>query len=176
MAVASSNVAGGTAPLAIDFDGSASTDANIDTYSWDFGNGDSDTGALVSYTYPTEGNFVATLTVTDTEGLSDTDTINISVTTENTTLNNTELKDIKIYPNPVGDEKLLINLSDFMNESIALGFYDYYGKLIFQNSVQEDHPEEIAIDVSFLSNGFYLLEITRVKNNEYTYKKLIKIQ
>ena len=63
-----------------------------------------------------------------------------------------------------------------MNESIALGFYDSYGKLVFQNIVQEDHPEEIAIDVSFLSDGFYIIEIVRVENNEFTYKKIIKIK
>ncbi|WP_348700760.1 PKD domain-containing protein [uncultured Maribacter sp.] len=165
----------GEAPLLVEFDASGSSDDDaIASYSWDFGDGTTGTGINPSHTYTSVNTFTATLTVADSEGLSDTTTIEIMVTEENGTLNNPELEDIKIYPNPVGDENLNINLSEFMNESISLGVYDYYGKLVFQNVIQKDHPEEIAIDVSFLSDGLYLIEITRIENNEFTYKKIIK--
>ena len=165
----------GEAPLLVEFDASGSSDDDaIASYSWDFGDGTTGSGINPSHTYTSVNTFTATLTVVDSEGLSDFTTIEIMVLGENGTLNNPELEDIKIYPNPVGDENLNINLSEFMNESISLGVYDYYGKLVFQNVIQKDHPEEIAIDVSFLSDGLYLIEITRIENNEFTYKKIIK--
>ncbi|MGC1514053.1 MAG: PKD domain-containing protein, partial [Maribacter sp.] len=177
IAVAASDVMSGTAPLTINFDASGSSDDNgIISHSWDFGNGDNGVGSITSYTYPTAGSYVATLTVTDAEGLSDTDTISITVTSDNPEVNETELKDIIVCPNPVGNENLNFDLSGFMDESIGLGFYDIYGKLVFQNIVNKDHPDRIAIDVSFLSDGFYLVEIIRLENNEFTYKKIIKAE
>ena len=72
---------GGVAPFAVDFNGSGSVDldGDISSYSWDFGNGQSATGALVRYTYPVAGTFVATLTVTDATGLSDSESVTITV-------------------------------------------------------------------------------------------------
>ncbi|CAN5170519.1 hypothetical protein BH23CHL1_BH23CHL1_04660 [soil metagenome] len=54
--------------VACSFDGAASTGA-IETYSWDFGDGSSESGATVSHSYK-EGAYPATLTVTDGSGQS----------------------------------------------------------------------------------------------------------
>jgi PKD repeat protein len=60
--------------VAIDFDGSKSSDddGTIATYAWDFGDGNNGTGITASHTYATTGTFPVTLTVTDDD--SDTDT------------------------------------------------------------------------------------------------------
>jgi len=73
-AAISSSSSVGTTPLSVDFDGSASTDSEgaINSYTWDFGDGGSASGAVVNYTYRTAGTFNAMLTVTDQGGLSDT--------------------------------------------------------------------------------------------------------
>ena len=73
-AVISSSSSAGTTPLSVDFDGSASIDSEgaIKSYTWDFGDGGSASGAVVNYTYRTTGMFDAMLTVTDQGGLSDT--------------------------------------------------------------------------------------------------------
>ncbi|MDF4222870.1 PKD domain-containing protein [Maribacter sp. M208] len=174
-ALATANPLNGETPLTVTFDASGSSDDNaITSYVWNYSDGTTGNGKTTTHTFSTPGIYEVILTVTDEEGLTATTNLTITVTAPNTTLNNVDLKDIKVYPNPVGNENLNINLSDFMNESIALGFYDSYGKLVFQNIVNEDHPEEIAIDVSFLSDGLYLIEITRVETNEFTYKKIIK--
>ena len=50
----------------ITFDASASTaggDESIKSYTWDFGDGNSDTGRVVAHTYVTHGSFVSKLTV-----------------------------------------------------------------------------------------------------------------
>jgi len=56
----------GTAPFTVVFDASKSTDnRGIDSYSWDFGDGTSDTGVLVTHTYSDDGKYIVILTVTD---------------------------------------------------------------------------------------------------------------
>ena len=75
------NNSSGIAPLTVNFDASASVDSDgtIETYSWDFGNGETDTGITPSYIFTTPGVYTVSLTVTDNEGESDTTTTNISV-------------------------------------------------------------------------------------------------
>ena len=64
--------ASGSAPLAVGFDASASSDPDDDylLYHWSFGDGASATGSIVSHTYASVATFTATLTVTDAVGAS----------------------------------------------------------------------------------------------------------
>jgi Tol biopolymer transport system component/chitodextrinase len=81
-AVIDASPTSGAPPLDVDFDGSGSSDPDgtIASYAWNFGDGDTDTGATVSHTYDTEGTFNATLTVTDNNGLTNTASVPINVT------------------------------------------------------------------------------------------------
>ncbi|MDO8954849.1 MAG: PKD domain-containing protein, partial [Gammaproteobacteria bacterium] len=60
----------GVAPLDVGFDGAYSTDddGTVTNYLWNFGDGNSATGANVSHVYTTAGSFTAKLTVTDDKG------------------------------------------------------------------------------------------------------------
>ena len=49
------------------------------TYEWNFGDGSTATGATATHAYAAKGTYEATLTVTDTGGLSDTDTVSVTV-------------------------------------------------------------------------------------------------
>jgi PKD repeat protein len=71
----------GTAPLAVTFDGSASTDpdGSIVSYGWTFGDGASGTGSTPSHTYQSGGTYTATLTVTDNQNATGSATLTISV-------------------------------------------------------------------------------------------------
>ena len=75
----------GRAPLAVDFDASASTDddGTIAAYAWDFGDGSSGTGKTASHTYTSSGTFTAKLEVTDDDGGSATTTREITVRAPN---------------------------------------------------------------------------------------------
>jgi PKD repeat protein len=70
VASATATPTAGVAPLAVSFDGSASTapGGHIATYSWAFGDGATATGAKTSHSYVSAGAFTATLTVTDNLG------------------------------------------------------------------------------------------------------------
>ena len=76
----------GTAPLTVNFDGSGSSDPEAGPliYSWDLNNdgtfGDS-TGPTATYTYTAAGSYQPRLRVTDSQGASDTASVNIAVGT-----------------------------------------------------------------------------------------------
>ncbi|UKN01084.1 T9SS type A sorting domain-containing protein [Paracrocinitomix mangrovi] len=79
-----------------------------------------------------------------------------------------ELDDIKVYPNPV-KRNIYIELSDItdINDFVV---YDSQGKKI-QLSYQLTEGV-IVSDLSHLSNGLYVLEIT-LKNNELVRRKIV---
>ncbi len=60
----------GSPPLTVTFNGSASYDPNgsIVSYSWNFGDGGTGSGQIVTHTYTARGVFSARLTVTDNDG------------------------------------------------------------------------------------------------------------
>jgi len=71
----------GIAGSPVTFDGSASNDpdGSIASYSWDFGDGNSGTGVTPSHTYTIDGNYTVSLTVTDNEGATGSDTSTASI-------------------------------------------------------------------------------------------------
>ncbi|WP_167960951.1 PKD domain-containing protein, partial [Saonia flava] len=83
-AVASAIPMEGDAPLEVAFDGSVSTDdLAIASYSWDFIDGGVSTEVSPTYTFNTPGVYDVELTVTDVEGLIDTDVVTITVNQPN---------------------------------------------------------------------------------------------
>ncbi len=59
--------------------GSASNGGEIESYSWDFGDGFTETGEIVTHAYSTEGTYSVVLNVTDSEKLWDISTKDITV-------------------------------------------------------------------------------------------------
>lgn len=70
-------------PAAFDGSGSRDPDGQIVKYRWDFDRADGVVeeaqGVKVSHAYPAPGEFVATLVVTDNDGIEDADTVKVSV-------------------------------------------------------------------------------------------------
>ncbi|MEJ1222370.1 PKD domain-containing protein [Sediminicola sp. 1XM1-17] len=82
VAVATSDVSNGDAPLTVAFTGSNSTDdVGIESYLWQFGDaaGSTSTEANPSFVFTEAGVYTVTLTVTDNDGLTDMATLEITV-------------------------------------------------------------------------------------------------
>ncbi|MBQ4819026.1 cellulase family glycosylhydrolase [Aquimarina sp. MMG016] len=76
------SASGGVAPATISFDGSgsSSSDGSSLAYAWDFGDGTIGNGATISHEYITSGNYIVTLTVTNSSGNTDKATSSIVIT------------------------------------------------------------------------------------------------
>ena len=63
----------GDAPLSVSFNASglSDSDGTIASYSWEFGDGGSDSGASVNHTYTSGGTYTARLSVTDDDGATE---------------------------------------------------------------------------------------------------------
>jgi glucose/arabinose dehydrogenase len=82
LAVAAANPTNGSTPLTVAFDGTASSDPDGDTlvsYAWNFGDGQTGTGATVAHEYAVAGTYSAVLTVSDGQTTGQSQPITISV-------------------------------------------------------------------------------------------------
>jgi len=67
--------------VTVDASSSTDIDGSIVSYEWDLGDGTTATGQSVSHAYDSTGTYTATLTVTDDDGASNSDVVNIEVMT-----------------------------------------------------------------------------------------------
>ena len=68
----------GTAPLTVSFNAGSST-GSITSSQWNFGDGTTGTGTTTSHVFTQAGNYTVTLTVSDSQGLTSTANIAVSV-------------------------------------------------------------------------------------------------
>lgn len=80
----------GTVNTSVLFDASDSydSDGGIEEYSWNFGDGGSGSGKMISHTYKSSGNYTVVLTITDTQGSMSEDTALVTIEGEENNNNN----------------------------------------------------------------------------------------
>jgi len=77
--------------------------------------------------------------------------------------------EINIYPNPV-DERLMVELKDYKNQSTNLTLFDLNGKLVWKNQMQSAAAE---FEMSDFSTGVYILKI-EINGNLYGKKLFVR--
>jgi PKD repeat protein len=85
VAVAAGSPSSGNVPLAVSFSsaGSVDPDGSIASYLWEFGDGATSTSANPGHAYTVPGQYVAVLTVTDNQGVSTRNTVQVDATAPN---------------------------------------------------------------------------------------------
>ncbi len=155
-------------PLEVVFNASSSYNAN--TYSWDFGDGTSDSGRVVSHVYPVAGQYNATLITylpCNSTILSDT----VSHNVEPLSINSQTFPSVlKIYPNPTSGQ-FTVERESF-KEELVIQIFDLSGANLEQFTMRNGEKSTL-IDLSHFRSGVYLIEIS---TNDYLfYHKLMKI-
>jgi PKD repeat protein len=139
----------------VEFDASASYDSDglIVSYVWDFGDGTTATGAIISHTYMEDGNYVVTLTIIDNDGM---ETIK------------TTIQVVKNKP-PVAK---LIESGTFVNKKEPITFdasssYDYDGIIVYYYWDFGDGTTTNGKTVShsYDTIGFFTLTLTVTDND-----------
>ena len=149
----------GIAPLTVNFDGSTSrdTDGTIVSYAWNFGEaGATGSGAQVSYQYTTPGTYTVSLTVTDNDGQSDTENVQITVL-DSTPVNQGPVAD-------AGSDQVVVDTDNSGSETVSLdgsGSSDSDGTIVSYEWVE--NGSQIATGVNpdvDLSVGSHTITLT----------------
>ena len=154
-----SDVSSGTAPLVVNFDGSASSDVDgsVASYAWNFGNGQNGAGATpaaVTYTLP--GTYTATLTVTDNRGARGTVTKTITV---NRPPNQSPTAAVAAAP-ATGSAPLLVQLSSAGSSDADGAITGYLWN--FGNGSGSNSPNPSAV---YTTPGTYPVSLTVTDND-----------
>lgn len=141
---------------------------NVNTYSWNFGDGNTGTGATVNHTYNQIGNYTVLLTVGNGCGQEQT-SVDVNVTTTQIKNLIENQNSILTYPQPA-ENKLQIQIEgDDLMQHISV--FDLSGRNIFNAEIQS--TAHYVLDCSQLSNGFYLLQV-QTKNKKMMAKFVVQ--
>ena len=140
---------------------------NADSYLWDFGDGHASIKSDPDHIYFASGTYIVSLTATNWCGNHViTDTIEVDLALSN---HNIESEGFNIYPNP-SDGKIYLELSHSDNKKISLEVIDVSGKTVMNEHLL-NNSERIFIDLSNLSEGFYIVRL--MESNKIRTAKLI---
>lgn len=149
----------------VTFDASASTPngGTISNYAWGFGDGKTGSGKIATHNYTSVGIFVITLTVTDSEGLS-----NVTQTSVKTYARPTP--DFYYYPTYPSIGELVAFDASFS--------FDFDGTVVsYQWNFSDGTPTLSGKIVThyFSANGVYAVKLTATDNDGITNTKSVKI-
>lgn len=164
----------GAAPLTVTFDASASTaDAGIDSYEWNFGDGNTASGVLATNIYTEDGSYTAELTVMDVNSNSAMTSVQITVDSWNLPANIvlTTSVDVESAPPTVSSNDLA---QTYFLSSSATGLGDGSVSNLFNGSVglvndtasaatlSPDASVTVNFDISVNTAGYDISSISSV--------------
>ncbi len=120
------------------------------SWHWDFGfNNDTSTMQNPSYTYTSNGTYTVCLTVTNQHG---SDTVCKPVTIRNIGLDEDELFNLEVYPNPTKGSMVIKR--SVVNGPLVLDVLNVHGEVIMQATVE---GQKATFELSDLPVGVYML-------------------
>ena len=149
--------------LTVDF---TNTSTGADSYSWDFGDGNTGSEVNPVYTYADPGTYTVVLTAS---AASNSASYEQSITVSTPTgVENPGPASLQIYPNPTNGI-VIISLDGHAGVS-SLKIFNLKGSLLYSQNLHT--PGYHLIDISEYENGAYIMQI----DNEYqsSYQMIIK--
>ncbi|UPT66195.1 MAG: PKD domain-containing protein [Sphingobacteriales bacterium JAD_PAG50586_3] len=133
---------------------------------WDFGDGDTGTGNVISHTFTTAGSYTVTLVVTNGCG---SDTISSVVTVPFVGVDEllANAPNINLYPNPASD-RVVISADTEIN---VVDVYNINGALINSFNGNKNKLAELAL--TGYSPGLYFVRISNTKGYTNTTKLIV---
>lgn len=137
--------------LSCNFNGSGSSDSDgsIASYDWNFGDGSTGSGETTSHIYGDDGTYSVTLTVTDDEGATDSETQDISVAADD--------------PNPSGIQLSVVGYKDRGLHKADLTWSD-------ATSTQVDVIRNGTVEATTDNDGAFTDHIDNRGGASYTYE------
>ena len=140
---------------------------NAISWFWEFDDESSSTEQNPSHEYEEDGDYIVMLTVTSSNGCQDVTTQEIGIITG---VEVNFVNGLKIYPNPVREDKLLISVPYTSTEELEVSILNNQGQRVKTKKLLRGEGE---VGVSDLSNGIYYV---RLKSGSANYTKKIIIQ
>lgn len=143
----------------VTFDASGSAGTG-NTYSWDFGGGNTTTGVNPTYTFSTGGSKTVTLTVTNPCGSSDTTFTIDGVSLEELAIG----ASIALFPNPTED---IINFEIELenDDQVMVKVMSVNGQEIMVKSYDRTGTIQDQFDLSALADGVYVIKVETSKGS-----------
>lgn len=136
--------------LAVTF---TNTSTGAESYSWDFGDGNSSTAESPVHTFAGAGAYTVVLTaVAGMESVTDEQSISVSIATG---LGNSNFDAIQIYPNPTNGI-VRINLKDHAGDT-SVKIFDLKGSLVYSRNMT--NPGLYFLNISDYANGTYVIQV-----------------
>ena len=141
------------------------TTAPVAVYLWDLGDGTTSSLADPTHTYVANGNYTVCLTVTTTNGC--TDSICSPVQVSSVSIFENDLNEISIYPNPTSNNQ--VTIANQNNEVLSIRISNVIGQNVWSGTISKTE----TINLPELQKGNYFVKIASDKGS-VTKKLMIK--
>ncbi len=137
------------------------------TWSWDFGDGKTDNGAATtSHKYDAAGTYKVKL-IASNGTISDSSVQYVVINDNIGFIKTIDYQNITVYPNPASN---YIYIQTTQRNSNNIFIYDMSGRII-TSKVMKNNTE--AFDISALSKGLYILQVTNTEGASIYNQKII---
>jgi len=150
---------------------STSTGTNpFTTYWWWFGDSQTSTGANVTHTYSTLGQYLVTLHIYDSLCHDSTFILINTGAVSGIKSNSNTLGSVKVYPNPNnGEFTLSLNNFETGSNGIEILIYNTLGQVIYKNNYENIAGQtDKKINLENLAEGAYILRLSNGKQSHTT--------